>query len=96
MATAVEQGMIGLIELFRSYASKGGDPKKLSKKELKDLIKSEFPTFVSECKDLAKLDDFMSELDLNGDGQMDFNEFMVMLSTVTMMCNEMLEGMEGN
>ena len=46
MSTAVEQGMIGFIALFHSYASKGGDPEKLDKKELKSLLKTEFPSFV--------------------------------------------------
>ncbi|XP_044216203.1 protein S100-A1-like [Thunnus albacares] len=92
MATKVEQGMIGLIELFHSYASKGGDPTQLDKKELKTLLKTEFPNFVSACKDPAELDKFMSELDFNGDGQVDFNEFMIMVTTMTLVCNQVVMG----
>merc|ERR1711915_254162 len=90
MATKMEESMLALIGLFHSYASKGGDPKKLSKNEMKELMNNEFPTFMAECKDPAELKKMLADLDLDGDGQIDFNEFAIMLCTLTMVCNEVL------
>ncbi|XP_042280765.1 protein S100-A1-like isoform X2 [Thunnus maccoyii] len=96
MPTKLEEGMMVLREAFHSYASKEGDPKTLNKKELKTLIETEFPSFISDCKDQASLDECMSDLDFNGDGQVDFNEFMMVLATVTLVCQFMAEEMGEN
>ncbi|KAB1253602.1 Protein S100-G [Camelus dromedarius] len=66
--------------IFEKYAAKEGDPNQLSKEELKLLIQNEFPSLL---KGPSTLDDLFQELDKNGDGEVSFEEFQVLVKKIS-------------
>uniref|UniRef100_A0A8C6SAG3 EF-hand domain-containing protein n=1 Tax=Neogobius melanostomus TaxID=47308 RepID=A0A8C6SAG3_9GOBI len=83
----VSDAIATLVGVFHEYASKDCeegkkdcgknvciDHFKLSKSELKELMQKELD--MDNVKDPAKLDELMKELDEDGDGQVDFLEFV--------------------
>ncbi|EAW98916.1 protein S100-G [Pongo pygmaeus] len=69
-----------LKRIFEKYAAKEGDPDQLSKDELKLLIQAEFPSLL---KGPNTLDDLFQELDKNGDGEVSFEEFQVLVKKIS-------------
>ncbi|KAM9180570.1 protein S100-G [Dugong dugon] len=69
-----------LKSIFAKYAAKEGDPDQLSKDELKLLIQAEFPNLL---KGPSTLDDLFRELDKNGDGEVSFEEFQVLVKKIS-------------
>ncbi|XP_032991969.1 protein S100-A1 [Lacerta agilis] len=87
MTSQLESAMDGLISVFHSYSGKEGDKYKLSKKELKDLLQNELGCFLEVQKDTEAVDKIMHDLDENGDGEVDFQEFVVLVAALTVACN---------
>ncbi|XP_035144950.1 protein S100-G [Callithrix jacchus] len=69
-----------LKRIFEKYAAKEGDPNQLSKDELKLLIQAEFPSLL---KGPNTVDDLFQELDKNGDGEVSFEEFQVLVKKIS-------------
>ncbi|KAM9031053.1 protein S100-G [Antechinus flavipes] len=69
-----------LKKMFEKYAAKEGDPDQLCKDELKLLIKAEFPHLL---KGPTSLDDLFKELDKNGDGEVSFEEFQILIKKIS-------------
>ncbi|XP_049586446.1 toll-like receptor 18 [Syngnathus scovelli] len=92
MGRQLEKAIEGLITIFHSYSSKEGDKHKLSKAELKTLLQEELTDFMSGCSDASAVDKIMTDLDENGDQQLDFQEFVVLVAALTVACNEYFEG----
>ncbi|XP_072316486.1 protein S100-A1 [Eucyclogobius newberryi] len=88
-----------LVGVFHEYASKDEEGKcnkeahmdqfKLSRRELKELLQKELN--FENTKDPAKLEELMKDLDENGDGQVDFQEYVVFVVTMACLCNDFLE-----
>ncbi|XP_068956772.1 protein S100-G [Petaurus breviceps papuanus] len=70
-----------LKKIFEKYAAKEGDPDQLCKDELKLLIEAEFPHLL---KGPTSLDDLFKELDKNGDGEISFEEFQVLIKKISL------------
>ncbi|XP_072470378.1 protein S100-G [Notamacropus eugenii] len=70
-----------LKKIFEKYAAKEGDPDQLSKDELKLLIEAEFPHLL---KGTTSLDDLFKELDKNGDGEVSFEEFQILIKKISL------------
>ncbi|XP_019601889.1 protein S100-G [Rhinolophus sinicus] len=68
-----------LKSIFEKYAAREGDPNQLSKNELTLLIQTEFPSLL---KGPSTLEDLFKELDKNGDGEVSFEEFQVVLNKI--------------
>nr|1HT9_A Chain A, CALBINDIN D9K [Bos taurus]1HT9_B Chain B, CALBINDIN D9K [Bos taurus] len=66
--------------IFEKYAAKEGDPNNLSKEELKLLLQTEFPSLL---KGMSTLDELFEELDKNGDGEVSFEEFQVLVKKIS-------------
>ncbi|XP_054851096.1 protein S100-A1 [Eublepharis macularius] len=88
MASQLESAVEGLIAVFHNYSGKEGDKYKLNKKELKELLQTELGTLLENPKDTSAVDNIMHDLDENGDGEVDFQEFVVMVAALTVACNE--------
>ncbi|NWS76995.1 S10A4 protein, partial [Crotophaga sulcirostris] len=86
MAFPLEQAMAMMVTTFHKYSGKEGDKYKLSKAELKELLNKELPSFGS-----ASLQQLMSHLDNNRDSEVDFQEYMIFLACMGMMCNEFFQ-----
>ncbi|XP_061918603.1 protein S100-A1 [Entelurus aequoreus] len=88
----LEKAMESLIAVFHSYSSKEGDKYKLSKGELKTLLRHELTDFLAGRNDAAAIDKIMADLDENGDCQLDFQEFVVLVAALTVACNDFFVG----
>ncbi|KAK1158592.1 filaggrin-2-like [Acipenser oxyrinchus oxyrinchus] len=79
--TATEKAMAVLIKTFQKYAGREGNPLCLENRELRDLVRLEMPTiykcFQSNRKGSA---DILRMLDTDGNGKVDFKEFMSFLA----------------
>ncbi|XP_018595260.1 protein S100-A1 [Scleropages formosus] len=91
MCSKLETAMQSLIEVFHSYSSKEGDKNKLNKGEMKNLLQEELSEFLTACKEPDVADSIMKELDENADGEVDFQEFVVLVVALTVACNCFLE-----
>ncbi|KAJ1081020.1 hypothetical protein NDU88_001207 [Pleurodeles waltl] len=87
MTSQLEDAMQAMITVFHKYSGREGDKYKLSKKELKDLIHNELGGFLETQKDMSSVETVLKELDENGDGEVDFQEFVIMVATLTVACN---------
>ncbi|KAM8869373.1 protein S100-A1 isoform 1-T2 [Spinachia spinachia] len=88
MTTQLQTAMEGLIAVFHSYSGKEGDKYKLSRGELKNLLQGELGDFLSASKDPCVVEKIMHDLDENQDGEVDFQEFVVLVAALTVACNE--------
>ncbi|XP_063172767.1 protein S100-A1 [Candoia aspera] len=87
MTSQLENAMEALIAVFHSYSGKEGDKYKLSKKELKELLQNELSCFLGAQRDTEAVDKIMHDLDENGDGEVDFQEFVVLVAVLTVASN---------
>nr|XP_023657219.1 protein S100-A1-like isoform X3 [Paramormyrops kingsleyae] len=88
MSSQLEKALESLIHVFHSYSSKEGDTYKLSKGELKSLLQGELNGFLTASKDPMVVEKIMRDLDANCDGEVDFQEFVVLVAALTVSCNE--------
>ncbi|XP_078518482.1 uncharacterized protein LOC144783321 [Lissotriton helveticus] len=72
---AVECAVYNLLGVFHKYSSKEGDALKLNKPELSTLLLQELP--------FCYRDDAIIHLDLDGDGEVDFLEFIEFITEIT-------------
>ncbi|PWS23017.1 hypothetical protein DKP78_15365 [Enterococcus faecium] len=77
-----------LIKVFHRYASEEGDTGTLSRKELKTLMKAELNGFLQSQKDPGTVDRIMKDLDTNGDGQVNFEEFVSLVVGLSIACEQ--------
>nr|XP_029508608.1 protein S100-A1-like [Oncorhynchus nerka] len=68
---------------FDNYSGSNGDEYKLNKGELKQLLNSELPVFSISQKDPMLLEKIMNVLDSNKDNEVVFNEYVVLVATLT-------------
>ncbi|KAM8920762.1 protein S100-A1 [Pelodytes ibericus] len=87
MSSQLEGAMEALISVFHTYSAREGDKYKLSRKELKDLLQNELGEFLETQKDATSVDKIMKDLDENGDGEVDFQEFVILVASLTVACN---------
>lgn len=87
MSSQLEGAMESLISVFHTYSAREGDKHKLSRRELKDLLQNELGEYLETQKDAGTVDKIMKELDENGDGEVDFQEFVILVASLTVACN---------
>ncbi|KAM6910095.1 protein S100-A1 [Xenentodon cancila] len=87
--TANLQGVMeDLIKVFYRYSGKEGDKYKLNKKELKNMFQEEFAEALADPIESSMVDKIMSDLDANKDGEVDFQEFILLVAALTVACND--------
>uniref|UniRef100_A0A6B2F2L2 Protein S100 n=1 Tax=Bothriechis nigroviridis TaxID=88079 RepID=A0A6B2F2L2_BOTNI len=87
MSSQLETAMDSLISVFHNYSGKEGDKYKLNKKELKELLQNELGVLLETQRDTDVVDKIMQDLDENGDGEVDFQEFVILVAALTVACN---------
>ncbi|KAL7382186.1 hypothetical protein ABVT39_018010 [Epinephelus coioides] len=88
MPSELETAMESLIKVFHRYASKEGRSGTLNRRELRELMENELSTFLMSQKDPAAVDKIMKDLDTNGDGQVDFEEFVSLVVGLSIACEQ--------
>ncbi|RVE62684.1 hypothetical protein OJAV_G00159900 [Oryzias javanicus] len=68
--------------VFDKYAGKEGDSKTLTKKELVTLFKEQFGGAPEKP---GEMDKFFKQLDADGNGVVDFKEYVVLVVTLVLM-----------
>ncbi|KAG7261692.1 hypothetical protein CRUP_023443 [Coryphaenoides rupestris] len=79
--TKLEAAMALLMTTFEEYAGKEGKKDSLNKAEVKTMMNEQLPGF------LGALDELMKGLDHNNDQEVDFQEFVVLIATLTCACH---------
>ncbi|KAM4736352.1 protein S100-A11-like [Anableps anableps] len=64
-----------LVSQFKAYAGRDGSSDTLSRDKFQKLVKSELSNLVKNAGDPAAIDQLMSSLDKNNDGELSFLEF---------------------
>ncbi|XP_069012621.1 protein S100-B-like [Embiotoca jacksoni] len=82
----LENSMVTIIRAFHKYS---GHNCKLRKAELKELINNEMNHFILKLHENETLDELFSDLDQNGDLEIDFKEFITLIAMVTSACHEL-------
>ncbi|GCB78456.1 protein S100-A1-like [Scyliorhinus torazame] len=90
--TDLETCMQTMMAVFHKYACKDKDDKvfTLSNPELKELLSKELSGFVKGAADAEAVNKIMKKLDHDKDGEVNFQEFVVMVSSICIQCNDLL------
>ncbi|XP_009080613.1 PREDICTED: RNA-binding protein 25-like, partial [Acanthisitta chloris] len=88
--TETERCIESLLAVFQRYAGKEGDTTTLSKKEFLAFMNTELAAFTKNQKDPGVVDRMMKKLDLNSDGQLDFQEFLNLIGGIAVACHNSL------
>ncbi|TRZ01325.1 hypothetical protein DNTS_020892 [Danionella cerebrum] len=88
MPSDLERAMETLITVFHRYADADGKKGSLSRRELKTLMEKELASFLKSQKDPATVDKIMKDLDTNGDGEVNFEEFVSLVAGLSIACEQ--------
>ncbi|NWI56503.1 S10AB protein, partial [Calyptomena viridis] len=88
--TETERCIESLLAVFQRYAGREGDTGTLSKREFLAFMNTELAAFTKNQKDPAVVDRMMKKLDLNSDGQLDFQEFLNLIGGIAVACHNTL------
>ncbi|KAL1259415.1 hypothetical protein QQF64_009992 [Cirrhinus molitorella] len=92
MPSDLERAMETLITVFHRYASKEiGNASTLNRRELKMLMETELASFLKTQKDPAAVDKIMKDLDSNGDGEVNFEEFVSLVVGLSIACEQLYQ-----
>lgn len=83
----LETAMGILMKTFDTYAAGQGRKDTLTKAEAKTLLEKELPGLLKAAKKPGDVDKLLKGLDFNGDSEVDFNEFVVMVAALTCACH---------
>ncbi|XP_057636182.1 protein S100-A11-like [Chionomys nivalis] len=86
--TETERCIESLIAIFQKYSGKDGNSCQLSKTEFLTFMNTELAAFTKNQKDPGVLDLMMKKLDLNSDGQLDFQEFLNLIGGLAIACHD--------
>ncbi|KAK9961256.1 hypothetical protein ABG768_009052 [Culter alburnus] len=91
MPSDLEKAMETLIMVFHRYADTEGSKASLNRKELKQLMETELSSFLKTQKDPAAIDRIMKDLDSNGDGEVNFEEFVSLVVGLSIACEQLFQ-----
>ncbi|XP_061531569.1 S100 calcium binding protein T [Phycodurus eques] len=87
-ASTLENAMQLMIQTFHKYSGNDGDKYTLSRVELKEMLTTELGNYLGNIQDKEAVDKVMGDLDANGDGEVDFTEFIILVGALTVACND--------
>ncbi|KAJ4918263.1 hypothetical protein JOQ06_025338 [Pogonophryne albipinna] len=87
MGESMLGAMAVLMKNFYKYAGTDGDNPSMSKAELRDMLTTEIPDMVG---DPEKLKAFFAGMDRDNDGQVSFNEYIVLVGCLMVILKEMM------
>ncbi|XP_035202348.1 repetin-like [Oxyura jamaicensis] len=75
-----------IISTFCKHAKEDGDQSKLSRRRMKEFIQKEFADALVNPHDPQTIDKILQFLEWDGDGEIDFNEFLLLVFRVAKAC----------
>ncbi|XP_009863715.1 PREDICTED: trichohyalin-like, partial [Apaloderma vittatum] len=75
-----------IIGLFHKSAKADGNHSSLSRRKMKELIEREFADVIAKPHDPQTIDKILHFLEWDGDGEIDFNEFLLLVFRVAKAC----------
>ncbi|XP_039705702.1 protein S100-A3 isoform X3 [Pteropus medius] len=87
MARPLEQAVAAIVCTFQEYAGRCGDKHKLCQAELKELLQRELPTWTPMEFREGDYNKFLSVLDSDKDGEVDFVEYARALACLCTYCH---------
>ncbi|XP_030147023.3 protein S100-A11 [Taeniopygia guttata] len=90
MPTETERCIESLLAVFQRYAGREGSSVTLSKREFRAFMDTELAAFTKNQKDPGVVDRMMKKLDMNSDGQLDFQEFLNLIGGIAVACHDSL------
>ncbi|XP_042296208.1 protein S100-A4-like [Sceloporus undulatus] len=91
MQAPLEEALSVMVNTFHKYSAKEGDPLKLNKAEMRELLLHELPTFIRGKIHETGFENLMKKLDGNKDEELDFQEYAVFLALTASLCNEFFQ-----
>lgn len=89
MSSLMECSLETIINIFHQYSTRLEHPDRLNQREFKQMVKKELPNFLKKQKrDEAAINHILEELDTNGDKQLTFEEFSVLIARLTVASHE--------
>uniref|UniRef100_A0A671XP74 S100 calcium binding protein P n=1 Tax=Sparus aurata TaxID=8175 RepID=A0A671XP74_SPAAU len=85
--TQLETAMAILMKTFDTYAGAEGQKDSLNKAECKNLLEKELPGLLKTSLSY-EVDKLLKGLDFNGDSEVDFSEFVVLVAALTCACHD--------
>uniref|UniRef100_A0A8C6YH91 Protein S100 n=1 Tax=Nothoprocta perdicaria TaxID=30464 RepID=A0A8C6YH91_NOTPE len=85
MASRLEAAVETLIRVFHRYSAREGARRTLSRAELRELLRTELGGFLRW--DAGAVERILRELDEDGDGELDFQEYVALVAALTVACN---------
>ncbi|XP_033287148.2 protein S100-A11-like [Orcinus orca] len=86
--TETERCIESLIAVFQKHAGRDSNNSKLSKAKFLIFMNTELGAFTKNQKYPGVLDRMMKKLDLNSDGQLDFQEFLNLIGGLAIACHD--------
>ncbi|XP_041060758.1 protein S100-A1-like [Carcharodon carcharias] len=84
--TKTEVAMQNLMDVFYQYAK--GDKYTLTKSQMKCLVETELNQITKKKGNVEAFDKMMKDLDFDGDGEVNFEEFVSFIAGLMFSCNE--------
>ncbi|XP_073340797.1 protein S100-A1 [Pagrus major] len=88
----LETAMDTIVDVFQYYSSNEGDKFKLNRKELKNLLRGELSHYLQASRDPQRVEAIMSDLDMDMDGSVSFEEFVAMVTELTVCSTGFFQG----
>ncbi|XP_054937864.1 protein S100-A11-like [Physeter macrocephalus] len=86
--TEAERCIESLIAVFQKHTGRDGNNSKLFKAKFLIFMNTELGAFTKNQKDPGGLDRMMKKLDLDSDGQLDFQEFLNLIGSLVLACHD--------
>ncbi|CAG5886155.1 protein S100-A11 [Menidia menidia] len=71
----MEGAISTIVSQFKEHAGNDGSSSTLSKSEFHSLVTAQLPNYVKNASDPGAIDQLMSSIDENNDGELTFSEF---------------------
>ncbi|XP_006895953.1 PREDICTED: protein S100-A9 [Elephantulus edwardii] len=80
----LERNVETIINIFHQYSTRLGHPDTLNQSEFKQLVNKELANFLKkENRNERVISDIMEDLDTNGDQQLNFEEYIILVARLT-------------
>ncbi|XP_054418862.1 protein S100-A9 [Pteronotus mesoamericanus] len=89
MPSQMEGSINTVIKIFHQYSRRQDHHDRLNQREFSQMVKKELPNFLKkEKRDERAIKDILEDLDTNGDKELSFEEFSMLVARLTNAAHE--------